>query len=504
MYTKVARMFNCSWEQIKNIISNRDAIMEFYEATTNPKEQLPLDIRQRKVRFLNECVYEAIQRIHYHMKLPITEELIRLKALELQDYIKLEDFSPNKKWLITFKSLYGISLSNKMLALNRIPPASMDLKDVMAYCTKNLQNSPTNGVRMKVLKQRYSSYDAKNVEYESRRVRKLRFLKRALSEYLHRAKFHYKSMTFDDNALQQVAHKFNDILKVQDFNPTLSWIKEFRQQYESGQDNSGMANGKRPLLSLDLKDILSYCSRMDNKTKACTVTLAPKEPPNVVAQQMRLLPKFPHTPTDSKIKLKQQSPIIYLDEEEEDNDVKPNINNIKMEHKNKEPESSPPLKIRKIESINNDPVLQHELHHERHVETLERQSETITNNEQITIKLESEEREEESVNNNRAAVVLSPHRSVITSTASLLTQPTTSAIQPATKVSPTNINTTHHDEDSALPRQISNFKDVLRLLKPLEEYAMLKENYRAIGLITQLEEVLKNSEDNSTEEDFNT
>ncbi|XP_061386060.1 uncharacterized protein LOC133320985, partial [Musca vetustissima] len=396
MYTKVARMFNCSWEQIKNIVSNRDAIMEFYEATTNPKE-IPMDVKQRKAKFLNECVYESIQRIQYHMKLPISEELIRLKALEFQDFIKLEDFQPNKKWFLAFKSAYNISLANKHIQLNRIPPASMDLRDVMAYCTKNMQSTTTNVVHLKDLKQKYSSLDAKTAEYESRRVRKLHFLQKALNEYLHRAKFHYKSMKLDDKALQMVAQEFNDILKVQDFHPTLSWIRDFRQRHDSSQDTSPV-NGKRPLLSLDLKDILSYCSRMDNKTKACTITLTPKEPPNAHTLQMRLLPKFP---SDSKIKL-QQSSIIYLDEEEEEEkDVKPDINEIKLEQQVREPDPSPPLKIRKIESINNDPVLQHELQQEKRVDTEKMQTEerqkeasVVLNNDQVTIKLERHDEEE--------------------------------------------------------------------------------------------------------------
>ncbi|XP_005183948.1 uncharacterized protein LOC101890712 [Musca domestica] len=494
MYTRVARMFNCSWEQIKNIITNRDAIMEFYEATTK-QEEMPMDLKQRKAQFLNECVYELIQRIQYHMKLPVTEELIRLKALEFQDYIKLEDFTPHKKWLNGFKCTYNISLANKHIVLNRIPPASMDLKDVMAYCTKNSCSHVP--LYIKDLKQKYSSLDEKTPEYEHRRVRKLHFLQKALNEYLHRAKFHYKSMKLDDKALQKVAQEFNDILKVHDFHPTLSWIRKFRHRHDNSQEK-GPINGKIPLLSLDLKDIISYCSRMNNNSKTCSITLTPKEPPNAMAMQMRLLPKYAGNTADSKIKL-QRGSIIYLDEEEEEKDVKPPINEIRMEQV-KEPDPSPPLKIRKIESINNDPVLQQELQQEKRAET---QCNTI-------IKLERQEtgdEEEEgggTSNIPKASSSVTTHRTVITSTESVLQQHTNnSAIQllsPASKSQPP----THVEEDSELPRQINNFKDVLRLLRPLEEYAMLKENYRAIGLITQLEEVLKNSDDNPTEEDFNT
>lgn len=564
MYTKVARMFNCSWEQIKNIITNSDAIMEFYEATKNQNEQnvqdeQQMDQRQRKIKFLGECVYEAIKRMHYHLNLPVTEELIRVKAMEFQDFIKLDDFVPNKKWLNVFKSTYNISLANKHLSLTRAPPPSTDLRDIMTYCTKNRLQNSTNSVHMKDLKQKYNSLDAQNAEYESRRVRKLNFLQRALKEYLQRAQFHHKTMKLDDVALQIVAHEFNDILKVQDFHPTLAWIRHFRQRHNAAvQDNSG--NAKRPLLSLDLKDILSYCSRMDNKTKACTITLKPKVPPPPSAHMMP--PKFSPRLPDSKLKF-QQNPIIYLDDEEEEKDIKPDINEIKVENHNETPtttttthrihmppkfpsthsnskikfqqssiiyldndeeekdvkpdvneiilersdvsEHMPPLKIRKIESINNDPVLQKELrqqHQKENHETqrIEEEATQKTCSENCTIKQEAEEDHANIVANNIPTLVrLVPREQTSKTTTTVQnTSPKENSANAKTFVIPQpSFNSSNSDEDSELPRQISNFKDALRLLKPLEEYAMLRENYRAIGLITQLEEVLKNSQENT-------
>jgi len=52
----------------------------------------------------------------------------------------------------------------------------------------------------------------------------------------------------------------------------------------------------------------------------------------------------------------------------------------------------------------------------------------------------------------------------------------------------------HYSEssnDAELPRCVENYKDALRLLKPLEEFALLEENYRAIGLLTQLEKIFE-------------
>jgi len=52
---------------------------------------------------------------------------------------------------------------------------------------------------------------------------------------------------------------------------------------------------------------------------------------------------------------------------------------------------------------------------------------------------------------------------------------------------------------------VESYKDALRLLKPLEEFALMEENYRAIGLLTQLEKIFetgakKNGEQNKSME----
>uniref|UniRef100_A0A1A9ZMN9 HTH CENPB-type domain-containing protein n=1 Tax=Glossina pallidipes TaxID=7398 RepID=A0A1A9ZMN9_GLOPL len=203
MYTKVARMFNCSWEQIKNIIANREAIMKFYEATRKQRPQedesdINLDVKQKKLRFLGECIYEYIQRVQFHARVDITEELLRTKALEFRDILVLNDFYPSKTWINHFKATYNISLSNRQIALTRVPPSSLDLKDIMTYCTKNKPNNPSL-IEIRELQQNLgkeqmgTSVDTTIEELEEeRRARKLNFLEKALAEYVLRAKFHHK------------------------------------------------------------------------------------------------------------------------------------------------------------------------------------------------------------------------------------------------------------------------------------------------------------------------
>lgn len=99
-YSKLAKNFNCSWEQIKSIVANREPIMEFYEATRHNNKKPPNskfeELRRRKINFLGHCLYEYIQRAQFYLHVDINEELIRTKALDFQTLMGFENFVPNK------------------------------------------------------------------------------------------------------------------------------------------------------------------------------------------------------------------------------------------------------------------------------------------------------------------------------------------------------------------------------------------------------------------------
>jgi len=138
MYTKVAKMFNCSWEQIKNIIANRDAILRSSDSlitwqNTDPNEA---DRKRRIIQFLGECVYEFIQRVQYHKKIDLSENLIRAKAIEFRDIMQIDNFVPNRGWISRFKTMYNFSLSNRQIVITRTPPQTLDLKDIISYCSR--------------------------------------------------------------------------------------------------------------------------------------------------------------------------------------------------------------------------------------------------------------------------------------------------------------------------------------------------------------------------------
>ncbi|XP_011182797.1 uncharacterized protein LOC105212492 [Zeugodacus cucurbitae] len=559
MYTKVAKMFNCSWEQIKNIIANRDAIMEFYMATRSAETQNDsnrLELRSRKIRFLGECLYEYIQRAQFHTKAHITEELLRMKAIEFRDIIQIDNFMPNKAWINHFKATYNFSLSNRQITITRTPPTSLDLKDIMTYCTKNkakveasspgaVEDRESDLYRTATRIAISGENEAALQEMKQRRLRKINFLKKSLFEYWQRARHHHK-MRMNENSLRKVAFELKEMLKIDNFYPDKEWLTQYitviyPTMLKQAQDT------RPPPLSLDLKDILSYCSRQDNKKQApSTITLAPKEATQQweTAQQAATTSATTTTPlvqihtfnlrrSDEGVKqagattstkptttttltsvTKIKEEVIDLDADEEEQDVKPNLNELLPPPPSPSPTktTAPAVETNKRRSTPTPPAT----------------TPTIQNGQQ-----------------QRATKVTTPHAAQLpvlrvvslselvpplaplpTATSPVTLPPTqakeqtqTTSLQrkrPSSETSfthqPLKIQkiesigaqiaeqpahspghwSEHSDrEEEELPKHVTNYTDALKLLKPLEEFAMLEENYRVIGLISQLEEIFK-------------
>ncbi|KAL7733404.1 hypothetical protein ACLKA6_004889 [Drosophila palustris] len=465
MYSKIAKNFNCSWEQIKSIVANRVPILEFYEATrfNNKQPNSKFEVlRRRKLNFLGHCLYEYIQRAQYYLHSDINEELIRTKALEFQSLMGIENFVPNKSWINHFKAAYNITLSNRQIMITRKPPRSLDLRDIMSYCGRNTATSDSSPkveppdpdpqptvidatpspvivkasetllsprkpvdirslYRTKTLVTASSQNQATLDEVQLRRKRKITFLEKALYEYISRSQFHHKNKgRLDVDHLREVAINLRDILKIENFFPDRTWFNHFKSHYNFSFSQGVPLTGRRVPLSLDLRDIVSYCGRHEQREQPLgSITLTPKE-----SQPGRLvhLPIVEHKPEtrskvidddDDCVAIEVPTELIEIKDEDEDVD---NSCEVNRRHDLKRPpatttHSSCPLKIKKIESLNE--------------------------------RAQSPGHYSESSN------------------------------------------------DAELPRCVQSYEDALRLLKPLEEFALLEENYRAIGLLTQLEKIFE-------------
>ncbi|KAH8302964.1 hypothetical protein KR044_012471, partial [Drosophila immigrans] len=477
MYSKIAKNFNCSWEQIKSIVSNREPILEFYEATRHNNKQPNSkfeELRRRKLNFLGHCLYEYIQRAQYYLHSDINEELIRTKALEFQSLMGIDNFTPNKSWINHFKAAYNITLSNRQIMMTRKPPRSLDLRDIMSYCGRNTTTSeassqpvateptatpvatpsaaatavlvkPADAARATLLSPRKpvdirSLYRTKTLvaassqnqatldEVQLRRKRKITFLEKALYEYISRSQFHHKHKgRLDVDHLREVAINLRDILKIENFFPDRTWFNHFKSHYNFSFSQGVPLTGRRVPLSLDLRDIVSYCGRHEQREQPLgSITLTPKE--TEPAARFVHLPLVEAKPDpsvvtvldddDDCIAIEEPTELIEIKDEEED-EVTPVQPSEVEKHRERKRETTTkdlpvlPLKIKKIESLN----------------------------------------------------------------AKALREP-----------SPADFS-----DDAELPRCVQSYADALRLLRPIEEFALFEENYRAIGLLTQLEKIFESS-----------
>lgn len=107
----LASKFECSSKQIKNILLNRESILQQYNGGTPLKEDSERDDvlqkRQEKIEFLGKVMYEYIQRVLY-FNYTIDDEKVRQKALQIKECIAVENFQPTNGWLSNFKLTYGI------------------------------------------------------------------------------------------------------------------------------------------------------------------------------------------------------------------------------------------------------------------------------------------------------------------------------------------------------------------------------------------------------------
>ncbi|XP_034655144.1 uncharacterized protein LOC117892935 isoform X1 [Drosophila subobscura] len=466
LYSKIAKNFNCSWEQIKSIVSNREAIMECYEASRRHNDPPNEEVRGRKLNFLGLCLYEYMKRAQYYLHVDINEELIRTKAVEFRNLMHIEGFMPNKPWINHFKAAYNITLSNRKITMTRKPSRSMDLSDIMSYCgrhtsmCKNMVNSPElpapaatptmsqdghlatprSLYRTKTLVAASSQNQATLVEVQQRRKRKINFLEKALYEYIARSQIHQKGRPDMDN-LRSVAISLRDILKIENFFPDKIFFNHFKSHYNFSFSQGVPLNHRRVPLSLDLRDIVSYCGRNDSRyaeQERSSVRLDPKTSAETdeakaneglsPVQQLLLSPRRDSSDQtiegcvaadedDDCIAIEEPPELIEIndDEDEPENATQP----AKRTSQHLAESAAPPLKIQKVESLH--------------------------------------------------AVTAAPP----------VAAPTTS---------------NEAELEPELPRCVQNYEDALLLLKPLEDFALMEKNYRAIGLLVQLEQIFKKND----------
>nr|XP_017019385.1 trichohyalin-like isoform X2 [Drosophila kikkawai] len=262
------------------------------------------------------------------------------------------------------------------------------------------------------------------------RRRKLNLLGYCVYEYTQRARFHLLTDVSEEDILQR-AIEFRNLMGIDGFTPNKSWINQFMAAYDINFSKNLTNFTQRPRISLDLKNIMSHCVRHS--------AMASNLEPRVVETVDDIEQLLDHAKNLQKNSEHKQGTSIDLEFEDEVNNV-----SVTMDIEDKDD----------IDNLPGTPLI-----------------EELNDNSHHNSSLEIEQL----------------HHSPIHICDYQLVDDEMPAITTAFIPS-------HNSEiidEPPLPRNVKNFKDALLLLKPLEDFALMRENYRVIGLISQLEQIFE-------------
>lgn len=368
--------------------------------------------------------------------------------------------------------------------MTRKPPRSLDMRDIMSYCGRNTNTSSGAGsgngatttaapaastpaatkdatstpaaagrgvtllsprkpvdirslYRTKTLVTASTQNQATLDEVQLRRKRKINFLEKALYEYISRSQFHHKNKgRLDVDHLREVAINLRDILKIENFFPDRTWFNHFKSHYNFSFSQGVPVIGRRVPLSLDLRDIVSYCGRHEQREQPLgSITLTPKEMESTHFVHLPMVEPQAQEEQQEEAEQEQEQEVTsskaieVIDDDEDDDCVAIEVPTELIEIKDDDEEQEP-------KSTTATPAKRNDL-------------------------------------KRPAAVAPAPLQLKIKKIESL-------------NLSVLPVMTSDAPE---LPRCVRSYEDALRLLKPLEDFALAEENYRAIGLLTQLEKL---------------
>lgn len=142
VYKHVGRLFNCSPDQIKRIVQQRDEILRAWEQRTRRSQDAKTqELKVVRVSMLGKAVYDWIRRMMYYKDFIISDGLIQKMALQFKSSMGLNNFFPHQEWCDKFRSTYNIQHNDtKLLKFGYTQSYSVQIndiaKDVMAQCTQ--------------------------------------------------------------------------------------------------------------------------------------------------------------------------------------------------------------------------------------------------------------------------------------------------------------------------------------------------------------------------------
>ncbi|XP_064539928.1 uncharacterized protein ebd1 [Drosophila montana] len=141
VYKHVGRLFNCSPDQIKRIVQQKDEILRAWEQRTRRSQDAKTqELKVVRVSMLGKAVYDWIRRMMYYKDFIISDGLIQKMALQFKSSMGLTNFFPHQEWCDKFRTTYNIQHNDtKLLKFGYTQSYSVQIndiaKDVMSQCT---------------------------------------------------------------------------------------------------------------------------------------------------------------------------------------------------------------------------------------------------------------------------------------------------------------------------------------------------------------------------------
>lgn len=140
VYKRIGRMFHCSPDQIKRIIQQKANILKEWEQRTRRSQEAKKLMKVVRVSMLGKAVYDWIRRMMYYKDFIITDGLIQKMALQFKSAMGLQNFFPHQDWCDKFRQTYKItSNDSKDLDIAYTQGHSVQIKDivkdVLSECT---------------------------------------------------------------------------------------------------------------------------------------------------------------------------------------------------------------------------------------------------------------------------------------------------------------------------------------------------------------------------------
>ncbi|XP_017015041.2 uncharacterized protein ebd1 [Drosophila takahashii] len=133
VYKHVGRLFNCSPDQIKRIVQQRQEILNAWDQRTRRSQDAKtMETKTVRVSMLGKAVYDWMRRMMYYKDFSISDGLIQKMALQFKSSMGLAHFFPHQEWCDKFRRTYSIQHSDtRLLKIGYTQGYSVQIKDIV-------------------------------------------------------------------------------------------------------------------------------------------------------------------------------------------------------------------------------------------------------------------------------------------------------------------------------------------------------------------------------------